>query len=305
MPFLMSIPNESRLSLLQLPVDILFYLNTFLPPSSVVALALTSKALYHTVPHRNLLADHDSPAPHVASLTKHKDLEHQQRKRQPPTTPPLASATTVNVKPQHHLKPPVHSPTPPHSPTPESCSKRAIRTFLRHDTTSATSRRCSLCKNVLPLDLFTGNTGFRGVPKPEEFCFWCAAHLARVVVLPPDLSARETSALTRSCWYRSRERMCMHCGSVAIWDGRGGEDQRGCGCGCECETCWFRDVEVFTRFVGSWEQYPSYDFKNGRDGELMVRETTAGILSREGRAMRDFGIRAEDVPVFSVNMAKG
>lgn len=77
----------------------------------------------------------------------------------------------------------------------------------------------------------------------------------------------------------------MHCGSVRIWDGQP--------CDCNCEACWFRDVNVFTRFVCDWTEYPGYEFNVGSGGELVVAETMSNPLS--------MGEMVNEVPVFPVH----
>ena len=286
----MSPPHTAHSSLLQLPIELLLDLNTFLPPSASVALALTSKSLYYTLSRRKL-------------STQYRPIKQN---RETPTTSTkgpedgclLAEAqytVTTGPRPPESSRPEAKPEAIPQiaSETRELCAQGAIRTFLRQDT--ATRRRCVLCKNTYPAALFDRDVGFHGIPKPDEFCFWCALRLARVIVLPPGLSEEEMGALGHRCWYSSRERMCMHCGGVAIWDGQS--------CECGCEACWFRDVNVFTRFVCSWMEYPSYKFEVGPGGRLRVVESTPRVSSTISGTAYTSGELVDEVPVFPIHGA--
>ena len=282
MPFLSTAAENTRLSLLQFPIELLLHLCTFLPPSAVAALALTSKSLYHTLPRPQILPRYGHSARNLR-ISANK-VEFQKR---------CFSLSAPSVTRTHRSPPKAWLVDQiAQQQIAEFCSKRAIRTFLRQDT--VVCRRCMLCKNVLPITLFSGEFGFRGVPRPNEFCFWCAARLTRVIVLPNRLSDDERGALAHRCWYSSRETMCMHCGGIAVWDGQP--------CGCSCETCWYRDVNVFTRFVKNWLDYPSYEFHAGADGELLVAETTPQMLQRSDHRIPPYNVFFEEVPVLTVTV---
>ena len=294
MPFLTSMPEDPHTSLLQLPIELLIHITTFLPSSAVVALTLTNRALHKTLPHKVPKALRD-PAKKTQSFST-KPLGYQEACPLSPTkssSPPPASLRALN---ESHCAPP------------------SIRTLL-HPTNHSVCYRCPLCKNNLPTSHFSSSTGLHGVPKPAALCFWCAAQLARVIFIPGppppttvphDFAAvtetnaaaeAETNALAKEQaqprWYAMRQRMCMHCGGVDIWGG--------CRCG-GCGVCWMREVVVFTRFVvGSWGQqeqrWPSWEFVE-RKGEWIVRETRERLVVAEDGSGSE--ILVEEIPVVSV-----
>jgi hypothetical protein len=162
--------------------------------------------------------------------------------------------------------------------TPSHCARLAVRSYLAKP--SQTHLRCVLCKAVYPLKSFQSSSSptcrssspetnvedIEVVKLPPRLCAWHIGRLVRIVRTKPG---------GRNEWVENREEMCMHCGAIQAW----------AKCDCKCDSCGFRDVTVYTRFLNNDVECKWYVFyrklveggvsplrKTG-ESQLFVRET--------------------------------
>ncbi|KAF1938305.1 hypothetical protein EJ02DRAFT_425848 [Clathrospora elynae] len=160
------------------------------------------------------------------------------------------------------------------------CARLAIRTYLSPSTPKASHSRCILCKSVYPISLFKSSSSPACMPimptndnqhadiveLPSRVCSWHVGRLARVVRTEPG---------GRNEWVSHTEEICMHCGDIQAW----------AKCYCKCESCSFRVVTTYTRYLNNDREYRGFRFwrdtsiietpnpTQGGDGQLWVRET--------------------------------
>jgi hypothetical protein len=153
------------------------------------------------------------------------------------------------------------------------CAHLAIRTHLARPVPNPSHLRCIYCKRVYPLSLFQSSSSPACVPTsltddyqrtdvvelPQRLCAWHVGRLATIV---------HTKSGGRNEWTSHMDSMCMHCGEIQ------GRKK----CDCKCDSCAYRPVRAYTRYLDNdkecrkfffWRQ-PSSQHVQGR---LMVRET--------------------------------
>lgn len=130
-----------------------------------------------------------------------------------------------------------------------SCARLAVRTYLSRPNPKPSHIRCILCKAVYPTTIFNSSSSPACVPLsflddsspkevvelPQRFCAWHVGRLAKIV---------HTERGGRNEWVSQMRRMCMHCGSVQGW----GQ------CDCSCDSCWYRNVRTYTRYLNNTVQ---------------------------------------------------
>lgn len=172
--------------------------------------------------------------------------------------------------------PAFHRTLPParqSSQTPLSnCARLAIRDYLSPPDPTPSHIRCILCNGLYPPDLFKSSNspacvrmspaepGTEVVEMPQRLCLWHVGSLARVI--------RSTEAGSRNEWVSHRDDMCMHCGAVRGWQK----------CGCNCDSCFFKPVKTYTRYLNNDRECKEFKFwraraNRGQHGQLWVRET--------------------------------
>jgi len=146
----------------------------------------------------------------------------------------------------------------PHSPrarntTLSDCARLAIRTYLASPHPKPSHMRCILCKAVYPLEFFNPATSpahsmltqSAGQPEvvalPDRMCAWHVGRLANIVHTGPD---------GRNEWTSQMDRMCMHCGAIQSVEK----------CDCNCDSCSFRTVRTYTRFMSNSTEYKNFTF---------------------------------------------
>lgn len=126
------------------------------------------------------------------------------------------------------------------------CARLAIRSYLAKPTRNPTHLRCVLCKSVYPVRSFQSSSSpacarvsfaaeiedTEVVKLPQRLCAWHVGRLARVVHTGPG---------GRNGWIDSSEEMCMHCGAIQSW----------AKCNCKCDSCSFRAVTAYTRYLNN------------------------------------------------------
>jgi hypothetical protein len=164
------------------------------------------------------------------------------------------------------------------------------RLVSSHTDTQSGRRRCALCGQRYPFELFTdcssaadreyllrhgcdrGTGGPGMIPTASDICDWERSRF--VALLNPATSLQyisrshmegQTTLLGPNCrWITQLQRMCMHCHQfLDLW-------RQSC---CSCQFCGIRNVQVFVRLVGpDWE---------GRDPEryVIVRDVDGGHYS--------------------------
>jgi hypothetical protein len=126
------------------------------------------------------------------------------------------------------------------------CARLAVRSYLAKPTLNPTHLRCILCKSVYPVKSFQSSSSPACAPLsfaaevedtevvelPQRLCAWHVGRLARVVHTEPGC---------RNEWVDSSEEMCMHCGAIQSW----------AKCDCKCDSCSFRAVTAYTRYLNN------------------------------------------------------
>lgn len=145
------------------------------------------------------------------------------------------------------------------------CERLATLAYLSKDLNSL---RCIRCKAYYPVSSFTSSN--------SPACL--SGQQIEVVELPPRMCSHHVGSLSRFVdteqggrdeWVSHTDKMCMHCGAVQGW-GK---------CDCNCQTCCWRLVRTYTRYISNQKTHP--EFRLWRDLErrdafgqnhLMVRE---------------------------------
>lgn len=171
------------------------------------------------------------------------------------------------------------------------CSRLAINTYSSTPTSTDVQIRCILCKTIYPASMFhsanspaclppttppnTTTTPIEVVELPHRLCSWHVGRLARII---------QTGPSGRNEWICQTVEMCMHCGAVQSWNK----------CGCECDSCWYRTVKAYTRYLNNEWQCKEFRFwrkmscgrglggEDVEESELWVREV-CWDLEDEGR----------------------
>lgn len=141
------------------------------------------------------------------------------------------------------------------------CSRLAIRTYLTSAKPPPTLMRCILCNAQYPTSLFCSSSSpictrrslvsedseAEVLELPPRMCCWHASRLTRYVTAAPD---------GKDEWVSSLELMCMHCGYIQGWTR----------CNCYCDSCAFRVVCTYTRFLNKHSRIKSFTFWRSREG---------------------------------------
>ena len=190
--------------------------------------------------------------------------------------------------------------------TVSDCARLAIRTYLSRPTLQPTHMRCILCKAVYPVSSFKSSSSpacettssedqTQTIKLPRRLCAWHVGRLARIV---------HTGPQGRNMWVSGIADMCIHCGAVQAWTK----------CSCHCDSCSFRPVTTYTRYLNNEKECRSFTFYRGvaRDssplqhdlgGQLFVKE----ICRDRGEYSERFGVTLESsysMVVFEANVTK-
>jgi hypothetical protein len=150
------------------------------------------------------------------------------------------------------------------------CARLAIRTYLALPDPAPTQEWCILCHEKYPTSMFCSSSSpictrrshiqqdsaVDVLELPPRVCCWHAGRLTRLVKNAPD---------RRDEWVSCLELMCMHCGSIQGWKK----------CHCDCDSCAFRTVCTYTRFLNKDTKYKSFTFWRSS-------ETCDGVASQGG-----------------------
>lgn len=126
------------------------------------------------------------------------------------------------------------------------CERIAIQTYLSKPELNPTHMRCLYCKELYPVKQFNSSSSSACVPLqssdiglhpgvvelPQRLCAWHVGRLAKII---------HTGKGGRNEWVSNMREMCMHCGTICGW----GE------CTCKCDSCWFRTVRTYTRYLNN------------------------------------------------------
>lgn len=160
------------------------------------------------------------------------------------------------------------------------CARLAIRTHLSPPDPKPSHLRCILCKAVYPANLFKPSSSPACMPMslaedaqqidvvemPQRLCSWHVGSLVHIVHTEPG---------GRNEWVAHMDEMCMHCGALQRW----------LRCDCNCDSCSFRSVRAYTRYLNNDRECRGYVFwrqaaegnsgnlSEGGEGQLWVRET--------------------------------
>ncbi|KAH7076165.1 hypothetical protein FB567DRAFT_414509, partial [Paraphoma chrysanthemicola] len=135
------------------------------------------------------------------------------------------------------------------------CAQLAIRTYLAQSKTESTHLRCIRCKQVYPLSLFKSSSSPACVSSsltddhqrvdivelPQRFCAWHVSELALIVHTKPG---------GRNEWTSQTDIMCMHCGNI----------QGRAKCDCRCDSCAYRPVRTYARYLNNREECREFLF---------------------------------------------
>lgn len=143
------------------------------------------------------------------------------------------------------------------------CARYAIERYCIPSDACRSRLRCILCKCTYPISSFNSSNSpaclpvsfLENSPKPEvveiphSFCALHVSRLARIV---------RTKSEERSGWISSIERMCMHGGCIQAWRN----------CECNCDSCGYKMVRTYTRYVNNSTQSIQFRFwRNTAEGE--------------------------------------
>jgi hypothetical protein len=160
------------------------------------------------------------------------------------------------------------------------CSRFAIERLRISPNAPPAAMRCMICKRKYPLNMFISSSSpaceprifFEGVPRlevvdlPPFFCAWHVGRLARVIRTEPG---------GRNEWVSDLKRICMHDGIIQGW----------AECDCDCDSCGYRTVRTYTRYLNNNVQCRRFTFWRDLDagesddpqenskGRLYVKET--------------------------------
>lgn len=135
------------------------------------------------------------------------------------------------------------------------CARLAVRTYLAPSDPAPTEEWCILCHKNYPTSMFCSSSSpictrrsliqqdseVEVLELPPKMCCWHAGRLTRLV---RNAHGRGDE------WVSCLELMCMHCGSVQGW-------RR---CNCDCDSCAYRTVCTYTRFLNKDTKYKSFTF---------------------------------------------
>lgn len=152
------------------------------------------------------------------------------------------------------------------------CARLAVRSYLAKPTPNPTHLRCILCKSVYPLKSFQSSSS----PACAPVCFAADVEYTEVVELPQRLCAWHVGRLARIVhtepggkneWVDSSEEMCMHCGAIQSW----------AKCDCKCDSCSFRAVTAYTRYLNNNTECRKFVFyrKTTASSSVIAPEETA------------------------------
>jgi hypothetical protein len=177
--------------------------------------------------------------------------------------------------------------------TPSHCARLAVRSYLAKS--SQTHLRCVLCKAVYPLRSFQSSSSptcrssspethiqdIEVVELPPRLCAWHIGRLVRIV---------RTEPRGRNKWVDSCEDMCMHCGAIQAW----------ARCDCECDSCGFRNVTAYTRFLNNDVECKWYVFyRKIVEGSVSPLQKSGGSQLFVRETCSDSGTYVKMVPVIT------
>jgi hypothetical protein len=156
------------------------------------------------------------------------------------------------------------------------CARLAIRTYLSRPTPKPARIRCILCKAVYPVSSFNSSNSPACAPAslgpqtqvielPQRLCAWHVGRLARII---------HTGPQGLNMWVSNMADMCIHCGAVQAWTK----------CSCNCDSCSFRPVRTYTRYLNNEIECRTFVFwrsaaestsssQGDRSSQLFVKET--------------------------------
>lgn len=153
------------------------------------------------------------------------------------------------------------------------CAHLAIRTYLVPPNANPSHIRCIRCKEVYPPTLFYSRSSpFCKAPPndqnqevlhlPERFCAWHVGSLIRAV---------HTEAGGKNEWIANRHHMCMHCGVVKEWRQ----------CDCNCDSCWYKPVTAYTRYLNNAEEFKEVRFFRTSSANCQTSEQSGQLFAKE------------------------
>lgn len=127
------------------------------------------------------------------------------------------------------------------------CAHFAIRTYQESPRANTSHARCIRCKASYPTALFFSSSSpsciappngqdQEVIALPKRVCAWHVRGFTRVI---------RTESGGKNEWVANDNNMCMHCGAVKEWKP----------CDCNCDSCWFKPVTTYTRFLNNDEEY--------------------------------------------------
>ncbi|KAF2638513.1 hypothetical protein P280DRAFT_72179 [Massarina eburnea CBS 473.64] len=142
------------------------------------------------------------------------------------------------------------------------CARFAIDRLRILSTTTPAEQRCIICRKKYPLHMFVSSSSpacapqlfVEGAPRPETvdippfFCAWHVGRLARV---------KRTDPNGRNEWVSDMKRMCMHQGCIEGWKD----------CDCDCDSCGYRMVRTYTRYLNNNIECRRFTFRRNTDEE--------------------------------------
>ena len=161
------------------------------------------------------------------------------------------------------------------------CTRLAIRTHLAPPDPAPARKWCILCWNSYPASMFRSSSSPRCPRRslvqqdsevevlelPPRMCCWHIGRLTRLVSNAPNGEDE---------WVSCFELVCMHCGSVQGWRK----------CDCDCDSCAFRTVRTYTRFLSKDTKYKSFTLwrsRETRDSVARHKELRGTLYAREIR----------------------
>jgi hypothetical protein len=136
-----------------------------------------------------------------------------------------------------------------------NCARFAIDRYRAAPNEAPSHLRCILCKNVYPTKIFASSSSpaciplsFRDdTPRPEVvelppfYCSWHVSRLARII---------RTESGGRNEWISDVKRMCMHGSCIQGWSE----------CDCECDSCGYRMIRTYTRYLNNNTECKRFQF---------------------------------------------
>lgn len=135
------------------------------------------------------------------------------------------------------------------------CARFAIERYRERRDANPSHLRCILCKDIYPINLFISSSSpvclplsfVNGAPRrevvelPPSYCAWHVGRLARVIRTGPG---------GRNEWTSDVKRMCMHDGCIQGWSN----------CNCDCDSCGYRMVRTYTRYLNNETECRRFQF---------------------------------------------